>query len=246
MLQNDYLAKVRDLIDRLESTQAEPVNSAADAVAAALAHGQGFFISPMGHGNEGDLLGRAGGMMALRLLNYSLHVDNPISDALRDRPRVEAFEPDLDGARYAVRAGNLRSGDCLLVGSVSGRTPRNVSIAMAAREIGATVIAVTSMEYTARVKPQHPSGNRLCDAADIVLDNCAPYGDACLDVHGLSAPMFPLSGLGTTMVCWMLCAQVTEKLIERGLHPHVYLSVNREGGEEFNRVQLEGYNSTGY
>ena len=35
MLQNDYLAKVRDLINRLESTQAEPVNSAADAVAGA-------------------------------------------------------------------------------------------------------------------------------------------------------------------------------------------------------------------
>jgi uncharacterized phosphosugar-binding protein len=246
MLQTDYLAKVRELIDRLETTQAEAVNGAAESIAAALAHGQGFFISPMGHGNEGDLLGRAGGMMALRPFNYGLSVDNPISDALRDRPRGEEFDADLDGARYAVRAGQMRAGDCLLVGSVSGRTPRAVSIAMAAREVGVTVIAVTSMEYTAGVKPQHPSGKRLCDVADIVLDNCAPYGDACMDVHGLSAPVFPLSGLGTTMICWMLCAQVMEKLLERGLRPHVYLSVNREGGEEFNRVQLEGYNGTGY
>jgi uncharacterized phosphosugar-binding protein len=245
MLQNEYLNQVRSLIDRLEQTQATPIDAAAEVVTEALATGHAFFISPLGHGNEGDLLGRAGGLMLLKQFNFTFSVDSGIADALKDRPGVEGYDADLEAARVAVKAGPLRAGDCLIVGSVSGRTPRPVSLALAAREIGVKVIAITSLEYTKQTAPDHSSGKLLYQVADYVLDNCVPPGDASLEVPGLSVKVFPMSGLGTTMVCWMLCAQVIEKLLARGLHPHAYMSANRPEGPDFNKGELEEYNRVG-
>ena len=246
LLSDRYLEEVHGLLERIRATQAEAIGAAAEAAANALANGGGFFVGPLGHGNEGDLLSRAGGLMALRPFNFSFHLDNPVADCLKDRPRPEPFDFDLETARLAVRASNLRAGDCLIVGSVSGRTPRPISTAIAARDAGVTVVAITSMEYTARVESAHSTGLRLCDVADIVVDNCVPYGDACLEVEGLAAPVFPLSGIATIVCCWMIVAGVIERLLARGLQPHVYLSVNREGGEAFNAAQLAEYNRLGY
>jgi uncharacterized phosphosugar-binding protein len=54
-------------------------------------------------------------------------------------------------------------------------------MALLAKEKGHDVIAVTSLEHTAQVQPKHPSGLRLSEIADVVIDNLAPYGDATLD-----------------------------------------------------------------
>ncbi|MCX7597680.1 MAG: sugar isomerase domain-containing protein [Armatimonadetes bacterium] len=246
MLSDRYLEKVHELLERIRTTQGESIGAAAEAAAMALANGGGFFIGPLGHGNEGDLLHRAGGLMALQPFNFSFGVNNPVAECLKDRPRAEGFDADLEAARLAVRASNLRAGDCLIVGSVSGRTPRPVSTAIAAREAGVTVVAITSLEYTARVQSAHSTGLRLCDVADIVVDNCVPYGDACLEVEGLAVPVFPLSGIANIICCWLIVAGVIENLLARGLQPHVYLSVNREDGEAFNAEQLAEYNRLGY
>ena len=246
MLQNEYLAKVREVIDRLEASQAGPIDALAAAVADGLANGKAIFIAPLGHGNEGDLLHRAGGLMAANRFNYSFHVDQTIAASLKDREREQPFEAELETARLAVCAGHLRRGDFLILGSVSGRSARWVACAIAAREIGVRVIAITSLEYTAKVESSYPTGEKLCEVADFVIDNCVPYGDACMEVEGLAVRAFPLSGLTTTMACWMLCAQVVEHLLAKGLRPHVYMSANRADGPDFNAREEAEYGNAGY
>ena len=43
-------------------------------------------------------------------------------------------------------------------------------------------LAVTSLEHTNAVTPKHPSGQRLSEIADVVIDNRAPYGDTTIEV----------------------------------------------------------------
>ena len=43
---------------------------------------------------------------------------------------------------------------------------------------------MTSLEHTKRVTPKHPSGKRLYEVADVVLDNRAPFGDSTLEFPG--------------------------------------------------------------
>jgi uncharacterized phosphosugar-binding protein len=116
------------------------------------------------------------------------------------------------------------------VGSVSGKTANVVELALQARLHGLTAIALTSLAYSARLESEHPSGKRLYEAADFVLDNHAPYGDAMLEVEGLDYPICPASGIGAAAILWGVVAGIVEEMLAMGLSPTVFPSVNRPEG----------------
>ncbi len=141
---------------------------------------------------------------------------------------------------------DLQAGDVVFVGSVSGRNPRPIDLAMECRRIGAKVIVLTSLEYTAGVSSKHPSGRKLADVGDLVIDLCAPFGDASLEVEGLPVKALPVSGVAFITILWMICGEAIENMLARGLRPHVYMSYNRDDGTEFNEKELAEYNRVGY
>ena len=243
MLQMEYLQRVRKLIDDIESRSAEQTDAAAEAIVNALIAGNQFYISPLGHGNDGDLLHRAGGLLAAQPFGFSFNIRDGTE---RDRPREKPYDTDLEAARVAVRGSHMRAGDCVILGSVSGRSTAPVSLAIAAGEIRATTIGVTSLEYSSQIAAIHSSGKKLSEVCDIVIDNCVPYGDASMEVPGLSQKAVALSGVATIMTCWMICAQVVEKLLARGLEPSYYISANRPDGPEFNEKMQEQFKRQGY
>lgn len=246
MLAADYAQAVREITERIERTQMDNIGAAAEAIANALSSGGAFWVHHIGHGGELELHHRAGGLLATKILNFSCSVSSPIAESLRGRPRPEPVEPALEQIRLAVRLSELRAGDVLMVASVSGRTLQTVELALAARAIGVTVIGLTSLEYTAQIESDHPSGQKLCDAATIVIDNCAPFGDACLEAPGYEHRVLPISGVAMTVIGWMICADVIERMSARGTPPHVYMSVNRPGGREYNQQAEREYNERGY
>ncbi len=246
MLQHEYLARIRTLIEDLQERSTGAIDEAAGAITDTLVAGGDFYISPLGHGNEGDLLHRAGGMVAAQRFSFDFSLQDRIRGIHRPRPRQEPVDEGLEIARAAVKVSHMRAGDCIIVGSVSGRSVRPISLAIAAGEIGATVIGITAMDYTRDIEPIHSSGKLLKDVCDIVIDNCVPFGDASLQVEGIEENIVPISGVATTMTCWMICAQVAEKLLDRGLTPSFYMSANRPGGPEHNTEQQEQFNQQGY
>ncbi len=246
MLAREYAQAVRDVTQRIEETQMDAIGEAAEAIADALSSGGAFWVHNIGHGGERELNHRAGGLVATKILSFGFNVSSPIAESLKGRPREEDVQPDLEAVRLAVRASEMRPGDVLIVASVSGRTARTVELARAASEMGITVVGLTSLEYTAEIESDHPSGDRLCDAADIVIDNCAPFGDAVLECDAYDHRVLPISGVAMITIGWMICAEVIERMKQRGTPPHVYMSVNRPGGREYNRQIESRYNELGY
>lgn len=246
MLAETYLQTLHALLDRIGEEQTANVGKAGDMIAETWASGGAVFITDMGHGVASEMTGRAGGLMALRRLGFGVHPDNPIAECQRDRQRPEPLEADLEQVRAAVRTSQLRAGDLVLVGSVSGRNRWPIEVALACREIGVKVVVLTSLEYTAQVSSMHPSGRKLADVGDLVIDICAPYGDASQEVEGLPVKALPVSGVAFVTILWMICGRAIERMLEKGLRPRVYMSNNREGGPEFNSRELAEYNSKGY
>src|SRR5262245_59572294 len=74
--------------------------------------------------------------------------------------------------------------DVFVIASNSGVNGPIVGMALAAKDHGHGAIAVTSLEHTARVTPKHPSGARLSEVANFVIDNLAPYGDTTISLDG--------------------------------------------------------------
>jgi uncharacterized phosphosugar-binding protein len=246
MLGRQYAEKVSELVRCICSEQIANIEKAGELVADCLASGGAVFITDMGHGTALELTNRAGGLMALRQFTFSISVNSPVAACQLNRPPVDEVVPEIEHVRTAVKLSQIRPGDVVFVGSVSGRNLYPVEIAIQCRKIGAKVIVLTALDYTEHVSSLHPSGKKLKDVGDVVIDICAPVGDASLEVEGLPVKVLPLSGIGFTTVMWMICGEAIERMLKRGLRPHVYMSHNLEGGPEFNKQEMEEYNKLGY
>lgn len=242
----EYPDAVRKVIARIEQTQLPAIGKAADLVVAALSNKGIVYSHNIGHGIEGDWIHRAGGLAAIQKFTYTLNVQTPVPDCLKDRPRAKPFDAAGEAVRYALTAGNIRAGDVLLLGSVSGRNIEPVGLALACREMGVRTIGFTSMEYTAKVTSLHPSGKRLFETVDVALDCGAPYGDAAVALPGYEANLLPVSGIAMDVLGWMLWETVIRRMAQAGTPPAAYMSINRKGGEAAHANTIKQYNERGY
>lgn len=248
MFHDDYLNAVHAVSLHLDAC-APALDAAAHLVVEALANGQALFTAEVGHSNQNDWVNRAGGLAALRHFRFSVTVGDPPPGKLVDRPRpgsAPAVQADLENVRHAVRISQLRPGDVMMVGSVSGRNRAPVELALACRDAGVRVIGFTSFAYTERVVSLHPSGLRLKDAVDVAIDIGAPYGDAAVAIDGYAMPLLPVSGVGAIMAGWMIFERVVREMARRGTPPAVFQSANREGGEAAMRTTNALCDARGY
>jgi uncharacterized phosphosugar-binding protein len=241
-----YTKAIRDILNHLEDTQLPSIEQAANFVVESLTNGGAVFCRDIGHGNHFDFMNRAGGLAVVHYFSYNLSVSSPVAECLNDRPRPDSFDAESESIRYAIRNSNLRPGDVMLLSSVSGKNSIPVEFALACREYGVRTIGFTSMQYTANVQAQHKSGKKLCDAVDVVIDIGAPYGDAAVEIPGLDFKALPVSGASMIIAGWMIWGRVIEKMAESGNPPTVFMSVNREGGQEFYNKAQETYQKRGY
>ena len=226
MLIDTYLDTIRKKLDEI-AANTEPIAQAAHICAEALAKGGALHVFDSGHMVSSELINRAGGLVAMSQLAFSLNVNNPV----KARPARIENAPSYGYIEHVFETDQLREGDVLFVGSVSGKTANVVELALQARAHGLAVIALTSLAYSAKLASEHPSGKRLYEVADLVLDNHAPYGDALLEVDGLDYSICPASGIDAAVIMWAVVAGIVEEMLRRGLKPTVFPSVNRPDGK---------------
>lgn len=227
MLINEYFETLQAKIAEIAADQA-PIEKAAKMCSDALASGGIIHVFDSGHMVSSELINRAGGLVAMSALSFNLNVTNTV--------KARKPEPDQNTLSFAfieqVFATNqLRPNDVLFVGSVSGKTPNVVELAIQAHAHGLKVIALTSLTYSASLVSEHPSGKHLFEVADLTLDNHAPYGDAMLTVTGMDYPVCPSSGLGAAAIMWAVVAGIIENMLAKGLKPTVFPSINRPDGK---------------
>ena len=247
MIAPTYLDAVRDILRHHETTQLPAVEIGADLIVASVTRGGVLHCSEVGHGIQGDFIQRAGGMMMVRPFSYKVEINNPVAKARQNRPRPDGQPAaDLDNVRWALRGSNARAGDVMIIGSVSGRNRAPVELALACREMGVKTIGLTSLTYTRKVTSLHPSGQRLFEAVDVVLDNGVPYGDAAVQIPGYEIPLMPLSGVSCSVLGWLLLGRVLEKLAAVGTPASVFMSANRQDGEVYNAKMVERFEQQGF
>jgi uncharacterized phosphosugar-binding protein len=110
-----------------------------------------------------------------------------------------------------------------------------------AREKGIQTIAITSLATSDAVTSRHPSGKKLAELADVVIDNGAPYGDAAVEIPGCRQKVGPLSSVTGCALANALVVETVHLLVQRGMIPPVFMSANLDGGDAFNADQLRVY-----
>jgi uncharacterized phosphosugar-binding protein len=238
-----YADAVRPVLDRVldaGGAGGADLARAADLIAASLRDGGILQAFGAGHSESfaAELVARAGGLVPtnqLRLRDLVLHGDAP--RRLLDDTRLER-DPSIAHRIYALAAPQPR--DVFVVASQSGINGSVVELAALVKERGHHLIAVTSVEHTARVAPRHPSGHRLADLADVVLDNGAPYGDALLPTDG-GGRVCAVSSVTSALLAQLLTAEVVRRFHQVGEVAPIYLSANVPGGDEHNHTLESRY-----
>jgi uncharacterized phosphosugar-binding protein len=235
-----YVAAIQSVIDRIALTQADNVSQAADHIAAALSAGGLLQAFGTGHSEAVavDFTGRAGGLVPTnKILLRDLVVYGGADPKILEDEKLER-DPSIAARLYEIAAP--RPEDVFVMASQSGINGGIVEMALLIKQRGHKLIAITSVEHTVRVSPRHPSGQRLADIADVVLDNGAPYGDALLSLDSGGA-VCPVSSVTNALIAQLVVAEVVRRIEAAGEVAPVYLSANVPGGDERNHTLESRY-----
>ncbi len=228
----DFLAVVTATMQRVAASQRAAVGRAADLIAEALRADGVVHAFGTGHSEAlaMEIAGRAGGLVPtnrIALRDLVLH-GGESPDVLG--PRLER-DPSVAHRLYDLAP--VRPPDIFVLASNSGVNGAMVEFASLVRDKGHRLIAITSVEHSARMTSRHPSGRRLADFADVVLDNGAPYGDATLPLPGGGA-VGAVSSITAALLAQQITVEVVARLLAAGERPPVYLSANIAGGDAHN------------
>ncbi|MEC9488690.1 MAG: SIS domain-containing protein [Halanaerobium sp.] len=239
-----FFAEALKTIERLRSEQMDNIKEAAGIMAGSILDDGIIHIFGSGHSKAFgmELSHRAGGlapMNAISLDDLALKADNPISYEELRKPETER-QPENGLKVLAIH--NIKPEDAFILVSNSGRNGAIIEIALEVKRRGMPVIAVTSLEHSSRTTSRHPSGKKLYEIADVVIDNCGPYGDALLPVEGMDMQVCSISSISNAFIAQSMAAEVIKHLLEQGVQPPVFISQNVDGADEFNerlRVKYE-------
>lgn len=236
----EYLSQVRAILDKVQQTQAEKMESAAQLMAACGLKGHNLFAFGCSHAGllALEMYYRSGGMATInpvRAPGLNLDIDPATMTSQMERlPQYGQVICDFQP---------IRQDDVVIIHSVSGRNVVTIDFALCCKKKGAYVIALTNVATGRQIPSRHPSGKLLMDIADIVLDNCGVVGDGCVQIEGVPEMVGPTStAVGAAMLNGVMvrCVQL---MVEAGAVAPVFVSANVEGGELHNQAMLDKYMS---
>ncbi|NLN18871.1 MAG: SIS domain-containing protein [Firmicutes bacterium] len=232
---NDYLQKVSERLQWLARTQQQAVARAGTAVARALANEGLWYIFGTGHSHmlAEEAFYRAGGLVSVvPILESSLMLhESALQSSYLER--LPGFAEVILGHR------GISSRDVLTIVSNSGRNALPVEMARLARARGITTIGITSLTHSGQVGSRDPSGKRLFEVVDIVIDNGAPYGDALIDIDGGGQRMGPLSTITGATIINAIAIDAAARLRGQQRPVATWVSANVDDGTDEDQGILE-------
>jgi uncharacterized phosphosugar-binding protein len=232
-----YFAAAKHLLDRLDS-QAEAVAEAAMLCADAIAADGLVHLFGTGHSRipVEEMFPRYGsypGFNPIVELSMTFHTQVVGANGQRQAMFIERME----GLAETILANfELGPPDVMIVFSASGLTAVPIEIAIGAKARGLPVIAVTSVAQSLAADPTHPTGTRLLDHADVLLDLCTPPGDAMVALEGSATPVGPGSTIAAVALVNEIKVQTATLLLARDALPPVLTSAALVGHDESRRL----------
>lgn len=218
----------------------ERIDEAAALLSPVVASGGIIHAFGTGHSRAAamEMAGRAGGLIPTNQISLGDLV-------LRGGEGPEALADPLlerrsDMIPRLLALADVREKDGFVIISNSGVNASIVEMATAVAARRLPIIAVTSTAHSNAVPSRHPSGRRLLDLVDVVLDNGAPLGDAILEnENGMRA--CGISSMSSALLIQMLTAEIISRVTGNGGDAPVYVSANMPGGHERNLGIEAGY-----
>lgn len=229
-----YLEALAARLASIFAINRDAIGHAVSAIEAAARDDRLVYLFGTGHSHllAEEVHYRAGGLaLTVPVLSapLMLHESSLASGAYERTPGV---------AEVALSRYPIAQGDVLIVISNSGINAAPVEAVGLGKRVGATVIALSSNEYSRQAANGRP---RIAELADISLDNGAPAGDATVDIPASAIRVGPVTTSIGAAILHAIFAEVAARLAANGGEAPVYLSANMPGASEVNAALIARY-----
>ncbi len=235
---SDYINIAAGTMKKAYETQRDTFAAVSERLAEAVETKHNIFVFGCSHAGilAEEVFYRTGGLAVI----------NPIffpGMMLNTRPvtMTSSLERLPGLGKIIFEKNRVAEGDVLILHSVSGRNSVPVDMALCAAGKGVTTVAITNLNYSRAVNSRHPSGKRLFEVCDFVIDNMGDVGDAAVEIDGLPEKIGPTStAVGAALINALVIDSVN-KMIADGIVPPVLMSANIDGGDEHNERVFKEY-----
>ena len=235
---DSYITIAGDCIRQAWESQRDTIVKASAWIAETIERKNNVFVFGCSHAGiiAEEVFYRTGGLAVINPIFFPGFMLNtrPIT-MTSDLERVPGIGKTL------LKQNHVGEGDLLIVHSVSGRNTVPVEMAEEAKKLGARTVCITNLNYSRAVTSRHPSGKRLFEVSDLVIDNCGEFGDAAVKLDGLPEKIGATSTVVGAALINAIVIEAVEKMIADGIVPPVFMSANIDGGDEHNAKIFEEY-----
>ncbi len=230
-LAENYYRRANELLGLARAANAPAIAQLAPILGENIARGGVIHVFGSGHSEvvAREIIGRAGGLVCVTA------IPDPTGGFIENLPGYGTKLIERYDRQYQLRAGEV-----LIAISNSGKNCSPIEVALHAKAKKLTVVALTCLAMSHATPSQHPSGKKLFEVADHVLDNGGVPGDAIVDA-GDGVMAGPTSTLiGCSVLNWLMLATV-EWLRTGGHAVPLLRSQNLPGAIEHNRALGQRY-----
>jgi uncharacterized phosphosugar-binding protein len=224
-----YFECIDRVLGRIRSTQIDKLQEAGALMAGVIAGGGRVYLFGSGHSviPVMDVFPRYGSFVGFYpLYDPRLMWSNVIGpNGARELLWLERREGYI---QQFLQSYPIGAGDCLVVFSHGGMNAAPIEAALYARERGARVVTVSSLENAKVASRTHSSGKALPDLADVALDNCVEPEDSQVDI-GRREKVAAGSTIAAVSIAMALVAETGARLAAAGHDLHTFVSPNVPG-----------------
>ena len=219
----EYGEKIIEVIKKAEEVNKEAIKNLAVKFAENIENDKVIHTFGTGHSHMLgiELFARAGG---LGNVDAMLDPDTLTSFGAQ---RSCAMEKTSGVSDVIYDSYKIEKGDIMIITSNSGRNAMPIEMAMRCQKEGIYTVAITNVSQSKGQKSRHPSGKRLFECVDLVIDSCAPEADATLNLDGIKTG--PASSIVTMFLVNTIVSEAIKIVLSHGKRPYVFQSQNVDG-----------------
>lgn len=219
----EYQEKITALIDYAIDQNKETIDMLANKFAENIENDKIIHTFGTGHSHilGIELFARAGG-----LGNVDAMLDPDVLTSFGAK-RSGAMEKTSGVSDVIYDSYDIQEGDIMIITSNSGRNAMPIEMAMRCQKEGIYTIALTNLKQSQAATSRHPSGKRLFECVDCVIDSCVPDADAMMDIEGIKTG--PASSIVTMAIVNTIVSQAIKIVCSHGKRPYVFQSQNVDG-----------------